>query len=71
MVSEKRIFLSYSHYKSMGANGLQGVVTLDTRGLTGRIYVVDHYTLLHTKYISSGLHGFREEAFFKFFPLAV
>ena len=38
------------------------------RGLIGRIYVRDHYTLLHTKYISSGPHGFRED-FFKFFPL--
>ena len=34
------------------------------RGLIGRIYVVDYYTLLHTKYISSRLHDFREEDFF-------
>ena len=27
---------------------------------------MDHYTLLHTKYISSGPYGFREEDFFKF-----
>ena len=47
----------------------QGVASLDPRGLIGRIYVVDHYTLLCTKYISSGPHGFREEDFFKFFPL--
>ena len=69
MVSEKKIFLGFSHYKSMGANGLRGVVSLDPRGLIGRIYVVDDYTLLHTKYISSGPHGFREEDFYKFFPL--
>ena len=25
---------------------------------------MDHYTLLHTKYISCGSHGFREEGFF-------
>ena len=64
MVSEKKIF--FSHYKSMGANGLRGKASLDPRGLIGRIYVVDHYTLLQTKYISSGPHGFREEDFFKF-----
>ena len=28
------------------------------------IYVGDHYTLLPTKYISCGTHGFREEDFF-------
>ena len=37
-------------------------------GLIGRIYVADHYKLLHTKYISSGPHGFREEDFLCFFP---
>ena len=30
------------------------------RGLIGRIYVGDHYTLLHTEYISYGPHGLRE-----------
>ena len=34
--------------------------------LTGRIYVGDHYTLLHTKYISCWPHGFREEDFLRF-----
>ena len=34
---------------------------LDPRGLIGRIYVGDQYRLLHTKYISSGPHGFRED----------
>ena len=52
----------------MGANDPRGVASLDPRGLIGSIYVVDHYILLHTKYISSGPHGFRED-FFKFFPL--
>ena len=37
---------------------------LDPRGLIGRIYVGDYFILLHTKYISSGPHGFREEDFF-------
>ena len=36
----------------------------DPRSLIGRINVGDHYTLLYTKYISSGPHGFRAEDFF-------
>ena len=31
------------------------------RGLIGRIYIGDHLTLLHTKHISSGPHGFSED----------
>ena len=50
----------------MGANEPWGVASLDPRGLIGRIYVVDHYTLLHTKYISCGPHGFREKDFLSF-----
>ena len=61
--------LSFFHYKSMGANDPLDMASLDPRGLIGRIYVRDHQTLLHTKYISSGPNGFREEGFFKFFPL--
>ena len=57
-------FLSFSHYKFMGANDPRGVASLDSRAW---IYVVDHYTLLHTKYISSGPHGFREEDLFLVF----
>ena len=56
----------FSHYKSMGANDPWGMASLDPRGLIGRIYVVGHYTLLHTKYISSGPHGFREEDYLSF-----
>ena len=41
------------------------MANLDPRGLIGRDYV-EHYTLLHTKYISSGPHGFREEDFLSF-----
>ena len=37
------------------------MANLDPRGLIGRIYVGDYYRLLHTKYISSGLHGFRKD----------
>ena len=42
------------------------MANLGHRGLTGRIYVGDHETLLHTKYISCGPHGFREEGFLSF-----
>ena len=42
MVSEKKIFLSFSHHKSMGVNDPKGVASLGPRGLIGRIYVGDH-----------------------------
>ena len=45
---------------------LQGVANLDFRGMIGRIYAEYHLTLLHTKFKSSGPHGFREEDFFIF-----
>ena len=53
----------------MGANKLRGVASLDPRGLVARIYVGDHLTLLHTKYISSGPHCFREEEVFPIISL--
>ena len=40
---------------------------MDSRGTVGRIYKEDHYTLLQTKYESSGPCGFGED-FFMFFP---
>ena len=36
----------------MGANDPRGVTSLEPRGLTGKIYVGYHYTLVHTKYES-------------------
>ena len=46
-----------------------GVACMDPRGMVGRISKEDHYTLLHTKYESSGPCGFGEEDFFfSFFP---
>ena len=42
---------------------------MDPRGTVGRIYKEDHYTLLQTKYESSGPCGFGEEDFFKVFPM--
>ena len=43
-----------------------GVGNSDPRDVIGRIYVGDHYTLLHTKYIRSGPRGFREEDILSF-----
>ena len=37
---------------------------MDPRGTVGRIYKEDHYTLLQTKYESSGPCGFGGEDFF-------
>ena len=42
---------------------------MDPSGTVGRIYKEDHYTLLLTKYESSGPCGFGEEDFFMFFPI--
>ena len=39
----------------------------DPRGTVGRIYKEDHYTLLQTKYESSGPCGFGED-FLMFYP---
>ena len=68
VASEKKIFLCFSHCKSMGANDPRGGATFDSRGMVGRSYEEDHYTLLHTKYKSSWPCGF-EEDFFMFFPM--
>ena len=67
VVSEKKIFLCLSHCKSMGANDPRGGPIFDPRGIIGRIYIEDHYTLLHTKYESFGPCGFGEENIFMFF----
>ena len=66
VVSEK-IFLCFSHCKSMGANDPRGGAIFAPRGMIGRIYIEDHYTLLHTKYESFGPFGFGDEDFLKFF----
>ena len=61
-------FFMFSHCKSMGANNPQVGVIFDPRAMVGRIYKEDHYTLLHTKYESSGPCGSRED-FFYIFPM--
>ena len=62
VVSEKKIF--FSHCKSMGANDPRGGAIFDPRGMIGRSYKNDYYTLLHTKYEGSGPCGFGEEEMF-------
>ena len=55
MVSEKKIFLCFSHdVPRAGAR-------MDPRGTVGRIYKEDNYTLLKTKYESFGPCGFGED----------
>ena len=61
VVSEKKILLCFSHCKSMGANDSQGGTIFDHRGMVGRIYKEGLYTMLHTKYESSGPCGFGED----------
>ena len=52
----------------MGVNEPWGGAIFDPRGMVGRIYKEDHYTLLHSKkYESSGPCGFGED-FVKFSP---
>ena len=42
-------FLCFSHCKPMGANDHRGHSIFDPRGMVGKIYKEDHYTLLDTK----------------------
>ena len=44
MVSEKKIFVCFSHCKYMGANVPWGGAILNLRGIIGRIYVKHHIT---------------------------
>ena len=53
----------------MGANGPRGEALFDPREMIGRIYEQDHYTLLHTKYESSGPCVFGEEDFLNVFTI--
>ena len=43
-----------------------GGAHIDPRGTVGRIYKEEHYTLLQTKYKSSGTCGFGEKDFYVF-----
>ena len=71
MVSEKKIFLCFTHVPLFYVLPMspQGGACMNPRGTVGRIYKEDHYTLLLTKYESSGPCGFGEEDFFYVFPI--
>ena len=62
VVSEKKDFFCFTP----GNDPRDGAI-FDPRGMIGRIYKEDHYTVLHTKYESFGPCGFGEEDFFYVF----
>ena len=69
VILEKKIFFYVFPIACLWELMTPGAVPFfDPRGMVGRIYKEDHYTLLHTKYESSGPCGFGEEDFFMFFP---
>ena len=68
MVSEKKIFLCFSHDAPRVGPAWTPGVRLAGFVVPSRIYKEDHYTLLQTKYESFGPCGFGEEDFLKFFP---
>ena len=47
----------------MEANDPRVEAFFDPRGMVSRIYKEDHYTLLHTKYESSGPCGFGDKIY--------
>ena len=63
VVLEKKIFLKVFPMTPRGG------ARMDPRDMVGRICKEDHYTLLLTKYESSGPCGFGEEDFFLCFPI--
>ena len=50
MIAHLRANFTFSYCKFMGDDDPPGVANLDPRGMIGRIYVVYHLLLLHTKY---------------------
>ena len=66
MVSEKKIFISFSYYKSMGANNPPGHGQLGPQGLDWKDLCRGPLNLATSKYISCGPHGFRVEDFLSF-----
>ena len=63
MVSEKKIFISHYLIMADDEDPLEGAC-MDPRVTVGMSYKADHYTLLQTKYESSGPCGFGEEDYF-------
>ena len=68
VVSEKIFFLCFPIVSLWELMTPGAGLFYDPRGMGGRIYKEDNYTLLHAKYESSGPCGFGEEDFFMFFP---
>ena len=66
MVSEDFFDYFMSLWEQISAGMV--VANLIHRGMVGRIYIVNHYANLHTKYRSCRLHTFRE-GFLKLFPI--
>ena len=62
VVSEEKIFFMFYPCPPP-----PGGARMDPRGMAGRIYKEDHYTLLHTKYENFGPCAFEEEDILKFF----
>ena len=60
VISEKKIFFKVFPMTSRGG------ARMDPGGTIGRIYKEDNYSLLQTKYESTGPCGFEEEFFFCF-----
>ena len=69
IVSEKKIFYVFPIVSLWELMTHRGRAIFDPRGMVGRIYKEDDYTLLNTKYESSGPCGFGEEDFFYVFPM--
>ena len=60
-------FLRYLAYKvKMKFSKGLSKTSFKPKGLTGRIYVGDHLTVLFTEYISCGPDGFREDKILSF-----
>ena len=62
-------FLCFSHYMSMGTNDPKGGAIFDSRGMVGRIYKEDHFTLLYKKYKALSLVVLEKKIFFMVFPM--
>ena len=66
LVSEKKIFVSFSHCKSMETIYPRGVAKFDPRGMAGTIYVEDH-SHCHIQNIKAVCPVVSEKKIFEFF----
>ena len=63
IVSEKKIFKSFTIYFNVKTFDPRGGAIFDPSGILSTIYVEDLYMLPYTKYESSQPYGFGEEDF--------